>query len=66
MLAWSGSGQDFAAIEIQKVATGYAFAEGPAWSPMGFLVFSDIPNNKLMQFTPWESASVYRGLRGFN
>ena len=60
MLAWSGAAQDFAAIEIQKVATGYAFAEGPAWSPMGFLVFSDIPNNKLMQFTPGEPASVYR------
>ncbi|HTC86915.1 MAG TPA: SMP-30/gluconolactonase/LRE family protein [Bryobacteraceae bacterium] len=60
MLASSGAAQDFAAIEIQKVATGYAFAEGPAWSPMGFLVFSDIPNNKLMQFTPGELASVYR------
>jgi gluconolactonase len=60
MLAWSGAAQDFAAIEIQKVATGYAFAEGPAWSPMGFLVFSDIPNNKLMQFTAGQPASVYR------
>lgn len=60
MLAWSGAAQDFAVIEIQKVATGYAFAEGPAWAPMGFLVFSDIPNNKLIQFTPGEPASVYR------
>jgi len=60
MLAWSGAAQDFAALEIQKVATGYAFAEGPAWSPMGFLVFSDIPNNKLMQFTAGQPASVYR------
>src|SRR3984885_9391671 len=60
MLAWSGAAQDFAAIELQKVATGYAFAEGPAWSPMGFLVFSDIPNNKLMQFMAGEPASVYR------
>lgn len=60
MLAWSGAAQDFASIEIQKVATGYAFAEGPAWSPMGFLVFSDIPNNKLMQFMAGEPASVYR------
>jgi gluconolactonase len=60
MLAWSGAAQDFAVIELQKVATGYAFAEGPAWSPMGFLVFSDIPNNKLMQFTAGQPASVYR------
>jgi gluconolactonase len=60
MLACSGAAQDFTVIEVQKVATGYAFAEGPAWSPMGFLVFSDIPNNKLMQFMAGQPASVYR------
>ena len=27
---------------------------------MGFLIFSDIPNNKLLQFTPGEPASVFR------
>jgi gluconolactonase len=60
LLAGGAVGQDFVNIRIDKVAAGYAFAEGPAWSPMGFLVFSDIPNNKLMQFTPGEPASVFR------
>jgi gluconolactonase len=58
--AWSAAAQDFANIRIDRVATGYAFAEGPAWSPLGFLIFSDIPNNKLMQFMPGEPASVFR------
>ena len=60
LLAWSAAAQDFVNIRIDKVAAGYAFAEGPAWSPMGFLVFSDIPNNKLIQFTPGMPASVFR------
>lgn len=60
LLAGSAAAQDFANIRIEKVATGYAFAEGPAWSPMGYLVFSDVPNNKLMQFMAGAAASVYR------
>jgi gluconolactonase len=60
LLAVSAPAQDFANIRIDKVATGYAFAEGPAWSPMGFLIFGDIPNNKLLQFMAGEPASVFR------
>ncbi len=60
LLAGSAAAQDFANIRIEKVATGYAFAEGPAWSPMGFLVFSDVPNNQLIQFMAGAAASVYR------
>jgi gluconolactonase len=60
LLAGSIAAQDFANIRIDKVAAGYAFAEGPAWSPMGFLIFGDIPNNKLLQFTAGQPASVFR------
>jgi gluconolactonase len=60
LLAWSAAAQDFANVRIEKVATGYAYAEGPAWSPVGFLVFSDIPKNRLMQFMPGAPASVLR------
>jgi gluconolactonase len=52
--------QNFDNLRIDKVATGYTFTEGPAWSPMGFLVFSDIPNNKLLQFMPGAPAGVFR------
>jgi len=58
--AGSAAAQDFANIHIEKVAAGLAFAEGPAWSPMGFLIFSDVPNNKLLQFTPGKPASLFR------
>ena len=60
LLAGSAAAQDFDNIRMDKVATGYAFTEGPAWSPMGFLIFSDIPNNKLLQFMPGQPASVFR------
>lgn len=60
LLVWSAAAQDFANIRIEKIATGYAFAEGPAWSPAGFLIISDIPNNKLMQLTPGKAASAFR------
>ena len=58
--ASSAAAQDFTNIRLDKVATGYAFAEGPAWSPLGFLIFSDIPNNKLLKFMPGEPPSVFR------
>ena len=60
LLALSASAQDFANIRLDKVAAGYAFTEGPAWSPLGFLIFSDIPNNKLLQLTPGQPASIFR------
>ena len=60
LLGWSAAAQSFDNLRIDKVATGYAFTEGPAWSPMGFLIFSDIPNNKLLKFTPGEAASGFR------
>jgi gluconolactonase len=59
LLAWGAAAQDFANIRIEKVITGYAFAEGPAWSPMGFLIFSDVPKNKLMQLTPSQPIRVF-------
>jgi gluconolactonase len=60
LFIWSAAAQDFANMRIDKVAAGYAYAEGPAWSPSGFLIFGDIPNNKLLQFTPGQPANVFR------
>ncbi len=31
---------------------GYTFTEGPAWSKDGYLIFSDIPADKLMKWMP--------------
>lgn len=36
---------------IEQVATGFRWAEGPAYFPAGgYLLFSDIPNNRIMKF----------------
>jgi gluconolactonase len=36
---------------IEQVATGFRWAEGPAYSSKGgYLLFSDIPNNRIMKF----------------
>lgn len=34
------------------VADGFQFTEGPAWSPQGFLLFSDIPADTIYKWTP--------------
>jgi gluconolactonase len=37
---------------IQRLATGFLWAEGPAWSAVGkYLLFSDIPNNIQVRWT---------------
>lgn len=46
--------------KVERLATGMKFTEGPVWLPEpGILVFSDIPNSKLMQ---WSSSG---GLKDF-
>jgi hypothetical protein len=37
---------------IEKVATGVIFTEGPVWRPEGVLWFSDVPGNVLRSVTP--------------
>jgi len=57
--------------KIEKVAGGFKFTEGPIWFPSGYLLFSDIPNNTIMKWTPDGHVSVfmhpsgYRGERAF-
>ena len=39
---------------IEKLADGFGFVEGPVWVPEGdgYLLFSDIPANKIVKWTP--------------
>lgn len=47
--------------KVQKLAGDMKFTEGPAWIPAKkALVFSDIPNSKLMQWSEKEGLSVFR------
>jgi gluconolactonase len=47
---------------VEQVATGMRWAEGPAYFPDGgYLLFSDIPNNRIMKFSEKDgSLSVFR------
>ena len=52
--------QDSGSIKVERIATGYGFLEGPAWSRENFLVFSDIPRHKLWKLTPGEGLEELR------
>jgi gluconolactonase len=55
---------DFAEIcppgaAVRKLVGDCKFTEGPAWSPEGFLLFSDIPNNRIVRVAPDGSTSDF-------
>jgi len=52
--------QDFSEVQVEKAAHGFRFTEGPAWSRDGYLLFSDIPGNKIMKYVPGEGYPVFR------
>ena len=46
---------------VEKLATGMRWAEGPVWiSDAGCLLFSDIPNDRIMRWIDGVGLSVYR------
>jgi gluconolactonase len=52
LLCAAAHAQDFTDFQVQKVAVGLIYAEGPVWSRDGYLLFSDIPSNRVLKFTP--------------
>jgi gluconolactonase len=51
--------QDFSKLAIEKVAGGFTFTEGPVWSRDNYLLFSDVPENKIWRLSN-EGKSAYR------
>jgi gluconolactonase len=53
--------------KIEKLTDGYAWAEGPIWVKRdgGFLLFSDIPNNRVMKWQEGKGASVFMKPAGY-
>lgn len=46
---------------VKQIATGYDWVEGPVWfGDANCLLFSDIPGNRIMRWTPGAGISVYR------
>lgn len=46
---------------VKQLATGFDWVEGPVWfGDAGCLLFSDIPNNRILRWTPETGVSTYR------
>lgn len=45
--------------ELELIAEGHAFTEGPAWSPEGYLLYSDIPANTIFRWTEGEGSAAF-------
>jgi gluconolactonase len=43
-------------VVVERVATGFRFLNGPAWSPDDTLLFSDTPTDRQLRYTPGKSA----------
>jgi gluconolactonase len=44
----------------ERLATGFQFTEGPVWMPEGYLLFSDIPANRIYRWGSERGAEVWR------
>jgi len=46
---------------VERIATEFQFTEGPVWNDYeGFLLFSDIPANKVWKWSPGRGVNVFR------
>ena len=52
--------QDSTRFQVQLLAKGYTYTDGPAWSKDGFLIFSDTPADQLLKWVPGQPPQVYR------
>ena len=48
--------------ELEKLAGGFNFTEGPAADPMGNVYFTDIPNNLILMWTKNDKLEPSRGM----
>ncbi len=49
------------AAEVERIATGFKFTEGPLWHPSGkFLLFSDMPGDIIRRWTLKDAVTPFR------
>jgi len=46
--------------QVEKIAGGFEFTEGPLWHPDGFLLFSDINANIIYKWQPGQKTEIFR------
>ncbi|TMV81892.1 SMP-30/gluconolactonase/LRE family protein [Thioclava sp. BHET1] len=53
-------------VPLKQLATGFDWVEGPVWfGDAGCLLFSDIPNNRILRWMPQTGISTYRDPSNF-
>ena len=63
-IATGGLAQDFPDIRVETIAREMHFAEGPAWSLEGFLLFSDTVTDQIKKWTPGKGLSDFGSRAG--
>ncbi len=53
-------------FQVEKVAEGFTFIEGPIWIPEGYLLFSDTVDNVIYKWTPDNKVSIFRHNSGYS
>ena len=46
--------------DVEQLATGFGFVEGPVWHQDGYWLFSDIPSNRIHRISPEGAVEIYR------
>ncbi|MGH9451540.1 MAG: SMP-30/gluconolactonase/LRE family protein [Terriglobia bacterium] len=51
--------------KIERVTTGFKWTEGPVWIHAGYLLFADIPNNRIERWVPGKGVSTFMQPSGY-
>lgn len=51
--------------KIEKLCSGFVWTEGPVWTRAAYVLFADIPHNRIMKWTPAGRLSVFLEPSGF-
>jgi gluconolactonase len=51
--------------KVEQISTGYIFVEGPLWHKDGYLIFSDIPANRIYKLEANQKDSVFLEKSGY-
>ena len=51
--------------QLERVATGFTWVEGPVWIPDGYLMFAEITSNSIRKVTPDGAVSIFMKPSGY-
>jgi gluconolactonase len=51
---------------IEKLADGFKWTEGPIWTHAGYLLFAEIPSNRIMKWSPRGGVSLFMHPSGYS